>query len=198
LANSNTTWWGSLGREKSNKWNPAKNGKPSTSLSGSRPTVQRDPTFSAQWRREAPPGHPSPRTARRMWAIGLSECPTGLFGGFYPIRLECHQRSLRPIATDCSPFCLISRQGDSVIAISDFKSLECRKKCRFQYRLTGIHRNWKIDICSGSLYIDGVLKVPPRRPPGQFTVTFALHTCPLAFPSPDSHRKGSSSYETPR
>ena len=29
--------------------------------------------------------------------------------------------------TDCSPFCLISRQGDSEIAISDNKSLESRR-----------------------------------------------------------------------
>ena len=45
------------------------------------------------------------------------------------------------------------------------------------------YSNREIDICRGSLYIDGVLKIPPRRPPGQFTVTFALHTMPSGIPS---------------
>jgi hypothetical protein len=57
----------------------------------------------------------------------------------------------------------------------------CGEKCA-QSRSVPRHGNRKIDIYRGSLYIDGVLNVPPRRPPGQFTVTFALPTMLSGIP----------------
>jgi hypothetical protein len=47
-------------------------------------------------------------------------------------RAGVKMRSFFDSPTDCSPFCLISRQGDSETAISVFKALESRQKCKRQ------------------------------------------------------------------